>query len=376
MSTLFEQTGTQPPDSAVIGASLQALEGESDLAFLREMFSSSRFVPIMDRSWFDFIAERGRIPLITDERPPWFYYGWMLWQIWIASYHPSIAPRWPYYIDTIARGRLLDEPIPQINFGARPPDHSSPKKPLEKILEKLGRAHGYGERALNVFVDWLAYAVGADKTRPDYINHDTNEWLYRTFDVSTWLLHPYDILGDLLEDSRGKSKRYSGFFLSPPTICEFMANALFDNDVDHRHEKVHEPAVGTGRMLLAASNFTLRLTGTDIDPVCAKIARVNGALWAPSMTFPLPEFFFDESAPRTPITFPKSGIINANGLTYGIAPQLPEDMPAHTSEIEFAPVTRDEQPLANGIEVEPAPISIDDTNQGLLFDRLDAAPAN
>lgn len=357
------------------------------LALLRNMIQSPRFVPIMDRSWFDFMAERGRIPFVHDDPPPWHYMGWLLWQVWMASHHPSVPARWPFYMNTLAAGRLTDERIPRINFAAHSPAHAATKKALEKILEKLGRVHGYGERALTVFVDWLAFGLGADKTRPDYINAETNEWLYRTFDVSAWLLHPYDVLGDLLEESRGRSKRYTGFFLSPPTICEFMARSLFvDDEKDYRHLTAHEPAVGTGRMLLAISNYSMRLTGTDIDPVCVKIARCNGALWAPWMTFPLPKFFFDDSVPLSPITFPQPAIIQANGLTYGLAPEPAEgERQEEGAEVEFAPVEGgDDAPAHRAAEEEPpaarrakrTPVRLDDTSQGLLFDAPDSTAVN
>jgi hypothetical protein len=46
--------------------------------------------------------------------------------------------------------------------------------------------------------------------------------------------------------------------------------------------------VGSGRMLLHASNFSLCLYGVDIDPLAVAMCKINGALYAPWMSFPLP----------------------------------------------------------------------------------------
>jgi hypothetical protein len=56
-----------------------------------------------------------------------------------------------------------------------------------------------------------------------------------------------------------------------------------------RLQTVLDPCVGTGRMLLHASNFSYCLYGCDIDPLVAMITRINGALYAPWLTFPFSE---------------------------------------------------------------------------------------
>ncbi len=44
----------------------------------------------------------------------------------------------------------------------------------------------------------------------------------------------------------------------------------------------------SGRMLLHASNYSLNLWGQDIDPLAVAMCKINGALYAPWLTFPLP----------------------------------------------------------------------------------------
>ena len=51
-------------------------------------------------------------------------------------------------------------------------------------------------------------------------------------------------------------------------------------------------------MLLHASNYSLRLYGMDIDPLVVKISKINGALYAPWMSFPLPALFFGNDVPQ------------------------------------------------------------------------------
>jgi hypothetical protein len=49
-----------------------------------------------------------------------------------------------------------------------------------------------------------------------------------------------------------------------------------------------DPCLGTGRMLLHASNYSLRLYGQDINETCVKASLVNGYLYAPWMVKPFP----------------------------------------------------------------------------------------
>ncbi|MBK8277245.1 MAG: hypothetical protein IPK92_15865 [Nitrospira sp.] len=51
-------------------------------------------------------------------------------------------------------------------------------------------------------------------------------------------------------------------------------------------EKIMDPCCGTGRMLLHASNISLRLYGMDIDPLVTLIAKINGALYVPWLAYP------------------------------------------------------------------------------------------
>jgi hypothetical protein len=69
---------------------------------------------------------------------------------------------------------------------------------------------------------------------------------------------------------------------------------------DPRLETVLDPCVGTGRMLLHASNLSYCLYGCDIDPLVAMITRINGALYAPWLAFPFSESILGVALPPPP----------------------------------------------------------------------------
>ena len=258
------------------------------------------FPPLIDPQFFDFVRAEGRVPRLGDSRPPYSYKGWLLFQVWMLSGARGIHSRWIHYFETLAAGRLPDRPIPPLNF--RPAEDAKGRilKALGKMVEKLGRDHGYGERALNVLIEWVAFALACDCDPEPDIPASTSRWLYETFDVSQLLSHPYDYLGDMLEQHRGKSKRFQGFFLTHERVCELMTElASADYDGDLRLALVYEPAAGSSRQLLQFSELSHRLVGQDIDPVCVKISRINGTLYAPALAFPIPDSILRASGPQT-----------------------------------------------------------------------------
>ena len=102
--------------------------------------------------------------------------------------------------------------------------------------------------------------------------------------------NPYDYFGDLLaQNAYGKRQ---GFYPTPHTVAEFMTRmTMAGSDGDERDTRtltVCDPCVGTGRLLLHASNHSLRLYGMDIDPLMCQATLVNGYLYAPWLVRPLP----------------------------------------------------------------------------------------
>jgi hypothetical protein len=69
---------------------------------------------------------------------------------------------------------------------------------------------------------------------------------------------------------------------------ELMTRMTFDDGADHRMQTVNEPCIGTGRMLMFASNYSLRLSGQDVNATCVKASMVNLFLYAPWAVRPFP----------------------------------------------------------------------------------------
>jgi hypothetical protein len=104
---------------------------------------------------------------------------------------------------------------------------------------------------------------------------------------------PYDYLGEHVATSKARGWNPTGFYPTPHSVVELMVQMLLHDTgkdgVDTRGYKVNDPCVGSGRMLLHASNHSLCLYGQDIDPLAVSMCKINGALYVPWLSFPLPE---------------------------------------------------------------------------------------
>jgi hypothetical protein len=160
---------------------------------------------------------------------------------------------------------------------------------LERSLDAI--APGWGTwstwRHFDYLLDWVLFGCGHPGTPelPPEPSAGASDRLYQVFDASALILCPSDYLGDVLAESQ--YGRRQGFFPTPHTVAECLALVDFSADQDHRLERVLDPCVGTGRLLLHASNFSLRLFGADIDATLVKACLVNGYLYAPWLVRPL-----------------------------------------------------------------------------------------
>jgi hypothetical protein len=261
-----------------------------------------------------FVLEHGRMPFLSDPVPPWHYRGWLLFQIQMADNHPGATGRWDHYLRTFEAGHLLDEPIPQVQFAATPsPDGV---KMLEKCVDLLAYRESHWS-AFEALVEWLAWGLAVSRRTPQ-LEEASSEALYRSFNFEPLLLHPHDYLGHLLSERRGKGWNPHAYFPTPHAVCELMAQITFnggDGESDHYHDDdprlrlVCEPAAGTGRMLLHASNFSYRLFGMDIDPTAVTICLCNGAFYAPWLAFPFPHPVLGGARPTAEERTGKAGLI-------------------------------------------------------------------
>ncbi|MBL8002862.1 MAG: SAM-dependent DNA methyltransferase [Flavobacteriales bacterium] len=88
----------------------------------------------------------------------------------------------------------------------------------------------------------------------------------------------YDMLGDVYMElaSRSKASRMGQFF-TPAELCDMMAMMMLGED-DTAGKSICDPAVGSGRTLLAARALKPDLgliVGADLDPICAKMCALN-----------------------------------------------------------------------------------------------------
>lgn len=231
-------------------------------------------------------------PKITREGLPHIHRGWLLPTL--IETDDRLTGRWDYWARTMQAGRLLDEPIPPLRFCEI--GHSPARRMLENALNHIpphGSWQTWGSTTyIDYFLDWLLYGFGYHPALPEppASCEGACSRLYQTFCLEAMLAWPHDYFGDLLaETSFGRG---AGFYPTPLHVCTMMATMIF-GDGDCRAKAVSEPCVGTGRMLLAASNYSMRLYGMDILQTCVKATVVNLYLYAPWGAKPIP--FLDET---------------------------------------------------------------------------------
>lgn len=218
-------------------------------------------------------------------------HGWLLPYLLHAD--DCLWQRWNHWFDTASAGKLIG-PIPNIEWQR----NAAATKMLERSLScvtKYGDWRGWNSwSAFNYFLDWLLFGFGHSGHRQLPEEKDehqgASERLYQIFNLETLLAYPHDYFGDLLAENH--HGRHVGFFPTPMEICQLMAMMNF-GDGDSRTKTVCDPCVGTGRMLLVASNYSYRLYGADINPTVIKATLVNGYLYAPWLVRPFP--FLDGS---------------------------------------------------------------------------------
>lgn len=235
-----------------------------------------------------FIDRKHRLPHLGDTPAPWNYRGWLLWYvIELHALVPAVADRWGYHLRTLEAGRLLDEPIPQIVFG--PPDNK-----VFSLLHDWSKLIGYdcgGWTDFHTLLDWLCWSLAVSQEQPR-LNDEVNEKLYRSVNLVPLLEKPYDYLGQHVASSKARGWNPTAFYPTPHAVVECMVRMTMhdskNDDRDPRSYSVCDPCCGSGRMLLHASNLSLNLHGQDIDPLAVAMSMINGALYAPWLSFPLP----------------------------------------------------------------------------------------
>jgi hypothetical protein len=262
------------------------------------------------------LGRHARLPRLGDAIPPWRYRGWLL--PYVVALHAAVsavADRWGYHLRTLDAGRLLDGPIPQIAFG---PADVQVFHLLDSWTRLVGRdCGGWGD--FRTLIDWLCWSLALAGEQP-LLSDDVSERLYRGVDLGPLLERPHDYLGEYVARRRSNGWNPAGFYPTPHPVVECMVRVMMHDAArdgrDPRTLSVCDPCVGSGRMLLHASNFSLHLFGQDIDPLAVAMCKVNGALYAPWLAFPLPAAVLGsrdkEPIPASPAAGPGPGLLFAS----------------------------------------------------------------
>src|SRR5262245_13139004 len=95
---------------------------------------------------------------------------------------PAVADRWGYHLRTLEAGKLLDEPIPPIAFGA-------PDNKVFSLLRDwsvlIGRDCGSWSE-FRTLLDWLCWGLALSGEEPR-LNDVVNEKLYRQVNLQPLL---------------------------------------------------------------------------------------------------------------------------------------------------------------------------------------------
>ena len=170
--------------------------------------------------------------------------------------------------------------------------HYPATPPLFKKLEQLSQRSSVSRG--QAFEDWLTAmvcALAAETKEDEYMamieRHKNGKRGRRGADlipemfaelVNAMSETDADILGDLFQGSITYGE--AGQYFTPESITKLMAELSVDPDArptNNRPLYITDPACGTGRMLLEASNINphAELVGQDIDSRCVKITAIN-----------------------------------------------------------------------------------------------------
>ena len=193
-----------------------------------------------------FINQRSRLPRFEDNPPPWCYRGWLL--PYIVLLHEKILAvkdRWDYHLRTLKAGKLLDEPIPKIQFGPA-------NERVFKMLEDWSRLIGYdcgGWSDFRTLLDWLCWGLALSSAAP-LLGEETNAKLYRQVNLVPLLETPHDYLGDYVARNRARGWNPTGFYPTPHQVVECMVQMTM-HDLDR------------GDKILAQSQWPIRASDQE-----------------------------------------------------------------------------------------------------------------
>lgn len=234
--------------------------------------------------------------------------GWLLHYCFI---HENIwSGRWRYWEETQTYGKLLNAPIPQIEWESEP--HRRTIQHLNHCLDTISPTWRdtveEKRRTIDYFFDWLLWGLGHALQPAFPLDHwggRTHDKLLQVFCPSWLVMAPHDYFGWLLE-------QHAADLDIPPQISMAEALAVVETIFpdgwtqrsngkggfakgrakrDYRRQILVDPETGSGRVLLAGSNYSLVGIGYNTNARLSKAALINAYLFIPWAVYPFPFLF-------------------------------------------------------------------------------------
>jgi len=146
-------------------------------------------------------------------------------------------------VRTRVAGKLLDEPIPALQFEICGPREGH--KSLEDWLRLIDRLHSHWS-PMDTLLDWFLWGFALSH-EPPKVSDRLNEELYRAVNIGPLLLKPHDYLGEWIANQKGKWNPHA-FFPTPHSVVEFMIRLTMEEGSPKGRDAL-ENCNGTGAWL-------------------------------------------------------------------------------------------------------------------------------
>ena len=200
--------------------------------------------------------------------------GWLLPYLFAGDF--LFLHRWDWWLNSLLKGEIRP-PIPKITWSYS----REARKNIENAINILSYR---SSNPFHDFVDWLLWSLYPFPLKKElepnvtYIGEKEKKALYKEFVLGLMQQHPWDYIAEIAPEYVGGQ---NGFFPTPMNVTEMMAQMSFSVKDEDVFQTVYDPAGGTGSLLLAASNFSIFLYYSDINPLMCKCFFINSMLYAP-----------------------------------------------------------------------------------------------
>ena len=206
--------------------------------------------------------------------------GWLL--PYLETLDRIFSNRWHYWLRTAEKGEVMDEPIPKIKWLTMPDKETM--KNLDDCIRICNNRSGWD--AFNIFVEWLLFGFGDTgiKELPAGLESQIHAGWYKTFNLGLFLKNPFDYFGQYAAEFYGSGKSNSTAYFPTPMNVSIIIAEMITSEKD-KGASVYDPCVGSGRLLMAASNYSLNLYGMDIDYHILNVCKLNMWMYVPWAVF-------------------------------------------------------------------------------------------